>query len=183
MFKLFIQGYGDSSVIDKAGFKIDMRNQDNYATLFLGYSDYEVNVGEKIKTIYQKGKLLFVDLEIKSVYVGIGKPIEHIPLGYKSLILVKGTSKDILAVKNALYKVNGWNQSPEDYTAISDKLKIFNSKGDDKKRVISISGNTYTVTITHTFTKKRGEHVVYALPSRMRHAFEQDIKKRQLQRV
>lgn len=119
-FKLYIQGYADDSSFEAAKFKISKRQSKNYLGLFVSQSDFKVKVGEKIHTIKKGDILLKTDLEIKAVNFGYGEQVNYIPVGYKSLILVKGDVKDISLLKLKLEKVSGWGQSSEDFVAINE---------------------------------------------------------------
>jgi hypothetical protein len=145
-FKLIIQGFGDDTVLRIAGFdsieNYDIISKSNYLPLFLGYSDNNIQIGEKIKTIVGDKELLFTDLEIVSVFLGFGKPIENIPKGFKSIVLIKGKVNDISNLKKILPKIKHWNQTSKDYIALGMKIRLFKNHNATKWHR-SIAGNKF----------------------------------------
>jgi hypothetical protein len=132
-FKIDILGYGDEQVLEKAHLLensgYNMNHKENYLPLFVGYSNFNIKVGSKIKTLIANNKLMrFIDLEILSVYPGFGEaPIKKIPKGFKSIILVKGKQVDIFKLKESLNPMKGWHEGDKVCVAIGERFKTSRS--------------------------------------------------------
>ena len=192
MFKLNIQGYGDKDVIDTAGFIIE-HNSQVYITLFAGYSEYEIKKGEKIRTIYSEtGRLIIVNLEIIKVSLGFSKPVDLIPSGFKTIILVKGTAFDIFKVKKTLPKVKNWNETQREFLAF-DKDFLRGKRISHNKSHINVSGHSYTVNVclatrvaqneghkvivNKTSRNRRRASCWFNVSSKERMVFKEDLKR------
>ncbi len=137
-FKLYLQGYEATKNMMMSDFKIDKHHPKNYLVLFASQSNEEIKVGEEIRTITHKNKLWSVRLKIISVSIGFGKPIDLIPKGYKSAILVKGSLVDIATIQNSLPCVNGWGESDKDFIAIDSITKpIRANKQPNTKNIVT----------------------------------------------
>ena len=108
--KIYIQGFLDTEMDWKASTK--------FLKLFVSQFDQRVDTGQKIKNLTKGNLSLNVDLTISSILLGYGEKINYIPVGYKSVIRVKGSKEDIELLKSNLEKVSGWGQSKDDFIAI-----------------------------------------------------------------
>lgn len=107
MFQIFIQGWGSDDVQDIAGF--DECGED-FICLFVGYTEGEIKVGNTIR-------IGDVDLKVVEASLGFGENVYTVPIGYKSVLMVRGKTEDVHALKVVLEEVTKWNQSKEDTSA------------------------------------------------------------------
>ncbi len=105
MDNTFIQGRGSFNMAKPLGFVLN-ENKNKNLILFVGYSDCEVPAGFKFEF---KIKNETKSVEIKKVNLGFGPPINHIPQGYKSLVLVEGDVETIKELKNRLIFTKDWH--------------------------------------------------------------------------
>ena len=109
---IYTYGYCDRKDWSKLGFIEESIDFDNYIVLFLTYSNDQINVGSVINTIEVDKKPIEINIEIKNVNLGFGPAMDHIPKGFKSLILAKGNKKILLYLKDVLPLCTDWHNNP-----------------------------------------------------------------------
>lgn len=110
-FRLYVGGRcEDKKINKKIGFKIT----DKTIALFLRYSPMDIWVGEKFTKIFdhdlplQKQFLFDFDLTLIKSNPNIGKSIDFIPHGWKTISLFEGSVEDIKKLKKLIPINDDW---------------------------------------------------------------------------
>lgn len=100
-FKLKL--YTDGRLLSAVELKYNKMTQTTTTiALFFGYADREVLAGETLRSIRVDGKKIKIELEFIKANIGYGKCIDHIPRGFKSIALLKGSKKCIEELKEVI---------------------------------------------------------------------------------
>ncbi len=108
--KIGILGWIDHRILKSVKFNIKEENKKKLLIVFTGYAP-----NETMDDVLVNSKFIIKDLEfnLESVNLGYGKdePLEYIPRGWKSLILINGAVDDIKTLRKELPRLSSFKHT------------------------------------------------------------------------